>query len=233
MSPRLHQFDEFATCVNALAELITGDLKQGIAEEGVATLALSGGSTPKALFEQLSHASIDWANVRITLVDDRCVEPEDQASNTRLVRETLLRWAASAAEFHPLHRPPLTGDILLGEASEMLRNQFSRYDHVLLGMGDDGHTASIFPGAAISEQALNPENPASVMLSEKAEAGYFRITQTLSQLLQADRISLLVKGPGKLDLLNEILQQGDNSPYPIARFLFQQQVPVDIYAAKQ
>lgn len=232
MNPTLHQYDQFEQCVLELSERIASDLAQGIADLGVATLAVSGGGTPRPLFERLSQMDIDWANVRITLVDDRCVEPEDQASNTRLVRETLLQNNATAAEFHPLYRPPLTGEGLVQDAEEMLRNQFTHFDHVILGMGDDGHTASIFPDSAIRDKALDPQSSQTVMLSDKEEAGYFRITQTLSQLLDADFISLLVQGKSKLDLLHKILDQGESSTYPIAAFLFQQQTPLHIYAAQ-
>lgn len=232
MNPTLHTYDQFEQCIADLSQRIASDLTHGIADLGVATLAVSGGGTPRLLFERLSRMDIDWANVRITLVDDRCVEPEDQASNTRLVRETLLQNNAAAAEFHPLYRPPLSGESLIADSAEMLRNQFTHFDHVILGMGDDGHTASIFPDSAIREQALDPMNSQSVMLSEKAEAGYFRITQTLSQLVDADFISLLVQGKSKLDLLNQILEQGDASTYPIAAFLFQQETPLHIFAAQ-
>lgn len=232
MSPTLHEYSSFDESVVALADLIAEKLNAGIAKNGFATLALSGGSTPKALFEYLAQMQLDWTNVRITLVDDRCVPPDHEASNARLVRESLLTNYASAAEFHTLHRPPLEGEPLVNDATDVLRTLFSNYDLVLLGMGEDGHTASIFPGSAICEKALDPNDSSVVMLSEKEEAGYFRITQTLSQLLQSDQIALQVKGPEKLQLLQQILEQGESSPYPIARFLFQQQVPVDIFAAE-
>lgn len=231
MSPTLHQTSDFQHSVEALADLVIERLEAGIAENGFATMAVSGGSTPKALFECLAQMEFDWSSVRIVLVDDRCVPPDHEASNVRLVRESLLTGYASTAEFHSLYRPPLEGDALANDATDILQNLFPSYDLVLLGMGDDGHTASIFPGSAICEEALNPQNSKSVMLSEKAEAGYFRITQTLSQLLQSDQIALLLKGQDKLKLLQQILEEGEASPYPIARFLFQQQVPVDIYVA--
>lgn len=231
MSPTLHQTSDFQHSVAALADLVAERLEAGIAENGFATMAVSGGSTPKALFEYLAQMEFDWSSVRIVLVDDRCVPPDHEASNVRLVRESLLTGYASAAEFHSLYRPPLEGSELQIDAEDMLETLFPSYDLVLLGMGDDGHTASIFPNSAICDEALDPQNSHSVMLSEKAEAGYFRITQTLSKLLQTEQIALLLKGQDKLQLLQQILEQGEASSYPIARFLFQQQVPVDIYVA--
>lgn len=232
MNPNLHQFSEFQESVAALADLVADKIEAGIAKNGYATLAVSGGSTPKALFEHLAKMQLEWDNVRITLVDDRCVPSDHEASNAKLVRDSLLTGYASAAEFHSLHRPPLEGGALVSDASDLLDSLFPNFDLVLLGMGDDGHTASIFPGSAICEKALDPNDRAAVMLSEKPEAGYFRITQTLSQLLQSSQIALLLKGQDKLELLQKILEQGESSPYPIAHFLFQQQVPVDIYAAE-
>lgn len=130
---KLLEFTSRELLVDALAHKIVTALSLAIEQKGFATLLLSGGSTPKKLFAKLSNRALSWENVRVSLVDERCVSVQSEASNERLVRENLLINAAKSAQFYGLM-----------ELNSAFEDLFESPDVVVLGMGLDGHTAS-FP----------------------------------------------------------------------------------------
>ena len=214
-----------------LSETLATVLQRRIDQQGRVALAVSGGRTPVAMFEQLSRQDIDWRNVIITLVDERWVDNRHEASNERLVREHLLKNYASIAWFVPLKTPALKVQDGFMDCENRLHEQISQLDYALLGMGNDGHTASWFPHS----QALPS------VLSETANARsapvldaplYPRITLTWSFLAQCRQLFLHFEGEDKNTTFAKACQSAqstDIAAMPVRQLLTQTQVPLSLY----
>lgn len=225
-----HSFTDCRAQAAALAERIAERLRNALAERGQAVLAVSGGSTPKDLFAHLSREKLDWAKVQVTLVDERWVPDTDERSNARLVKSLLLQHAAAAASFVPLYTGDASPEAGLASASARIDALPLPFDAVVLGMGDDGHTASFFPGGDHLAEALNLEGHARVLPMQALGAGEPRITLSLSTLLETRALYLLVTGEKKRDLLADArLGLGAARDYPVRAVLTQQRVPVAVY----
>lgn len=225
-----HSFTDCRAQATALAERVAERLRSGLAERGHAVLAVSGGSTPKDFFDRLSHEKLDWARVQVTLVDERWVPDTDERSNARLVKSRLLQQAAAAAQFVPLYTGDATPEAGQGAASAHIDALPLPFDAVVLGMGDDGHTASFFPGGDHLAEALDPDGYARVLPMRAPGAGEPRITLTLPTLLETRALYLLVAGEKKRDLLADArLGLGEARHYPVRAVLTQQRVPVAVY----
>ncbi|MEP7187306.1 MAG: 6-phosphogluconolactonase [Rhodanobacter sp.] len=225
-----HSFTDCQAQAAALAERIAEQLRSGLAERGRATLAVSGGSTPKELFARLSQEKLDWSGVRITLVDERWVDVDDERSNARMVKSTLLQNEASAAHFVPLYTGDATPEGGLAVANERIAALALPFDAVVLGMGDDGHTASFFPGGDNLHEALDLGGTSCVLPMRAPGAGEPRITLTLPTLLNTRALYLLVSGEKKRDVLADArLGLGEAQHYPVRAVLLQQRVPLAVY----
>lgn len=234
MTPSLnvttHSFTDCQIQAAALAERIAERLRTALVERGRAVLAVSGGSTPKKLFEHLSREKLDWSRVHVTLVDERWVPDTDERSNARLVKSLLLQHAAAGAPFVPLYTGDASPEAGLATASARIEALSLPFDAVVLGMGDDGHTASFFPGGDHLAEALDLHGHARVLPMHAADAGEPRITLTLPTLLQTRALYLLVTGEKKRDLLADArLGLGAARDYPVRAVLTQQRVPVAVY----
>ncbi len=146
MSANMHIFENPSALAEALADDVGARLAAAIAARGTASLAVSGGSTPKAFFRSLSRRELDWSKVTVTLVDERFVPPENDRSNHRLVADNLLKDGAAEARFVPLYQAAETAEAAAAIASGRTASLGAPLDVVVLGMGTDGHTASFFPG---------------------------------------------------------------------------------------
>lgn len=178
-----------------LANTIAGQLADFLRREGKATLSVPGGTTPGPIFDTLSGVDLDWANVAVVLNDERWVPESSERSNTRLVRERLLRGRATQARLVPLYTPAEQPEEMLAALEDGLR-PYLPISVLLLGMGADMHTASLFPGADRLEEALSPNAP--ILLPMRAEAaGEPRITLTARVLREAFNIHLLITGAEK------------------------------------
>lgn len=222
--------------VNAeLAQDIAQRLAAAIAERGFAVLSVSGGKSPIALFEALRRQPMDWAKVRVTLVDERCVPCAHPDSNALLVRTHLLQDNASAAIFFPMVEQatePLPAPAVLAQAASRALQAAGTADVLVLGMGADGHTASLFPDALNLADALDLNNPHACIAIElanpPANAPFQRLTQPLAQLLRARHIVLPLSGADKLATLR-LAQQGISAQYPVSCVLHQTQTPVALW----
>ena len=213
-----------------LAEHIAEQLRQGLSERGRAVLAVSGGSTPKELFARLSQEKLDWSRVQVTLVDERWVDIDDERSNARMVKAALLQNEAAAAHFVPLYTGDATPEDGLAIANERIDALDLPFDAVVLGMGDDGHTASFFPGGDNLHEALDLGGTHRVLPMHAPGAGEPRITLTLPTLLDTRALYLLVTGEKKRDVLADAqLGLGEALHYPVRAVLTQQRVPLAVY----
>jgi 6-phosphogluconolactonase len=179
-----------------LADLIASQLAETLRLEGRATLSVPGGSTPGPVFDTLSGVDIDWANVSVVLNDERWVPEASPRSNTRLLRERLLRGRAAAARLIPLYAPGFEAPEDAVPALEDALRPHLPISVLLLGMGADMHTASLFPGADRLAEALGP-TPRLILPMRAAAAGEPRVTLTAPVLRAALRVHVMIAGADK------------------------------------
>ncbi|MBO5394190.1 MAG: 6-phosphogluconolactonase, partial [Pseudomonas sp.] len=141
-----HTFKNPALLAEGLATKVAGQLNQAIAEQGVATLVVSGGRSPVAFFQSLIKQPVDWSKVVVSLADERWVPVEHADSNAGLLKKHLLQGPAAKARFVGLYNAAATVEKAALEADQGLA-ELPPIDVLILGMGDDGHTASLFPNS--------------------------------------------------------------------------------------
>lgn len=224
-----HEEPSAAQLAADLADTVAARLSEAIERSGSATIAVSGGATPKLFFQALSRTAIDWRNVTVTLVDERFVDGASPRSNARLVRENFLRNRAAAARFEPLYRARESIADAACEASLVLARLAWPLDVVILGMGTDGHTASFFPDAADLDAILDPDAPGIVRVVEAPSAGEPRLTLTVPHLISARFMALHIEGAAKRSLIDAVLD-GTVRP-PIAGVLEHAATRPEIYWA--
>ncbi len=227
---QLHSFADSEALAHALAEAVADDLRAAVEARGAASLALSGGNTPKRFMRSLSTQALAWEKVFVTLVDERWVPETSARSNAALVRAHLLQGAAAAAQFLPLYRALPAPEAALADLERDLDTLPMPFDAVVLGMGDDGHTASFFPGGDHLAKALDPTTAARVLPMRAPNAGEPRITLTLPPILAARRLYLHIEGAGKQRVLKEAVAGTDAGvAYPIRGVLRHASSPVQIF----
>lgn len=226
-----HVFENGAQLADTLANYVTEAICAGIAERGRASLVLSGGSTPARLFQQLATRPIAWADVSITLSDERWVDETSEDSNAAMLRRELLTGEAAAAHFISLK----TGHATPGEGESACAQRLAKmsvpYDLVILGMGNDGHTASLFPGDANLSRALDPENTQTCIAAHPPGAAQARMSLTLANLISCRHLVLLISGEEKRAVLETALGDGPVEDMPVRALLRQDAVPVDVFWA--
>lgn len=226
MRPARRDFRDRQQLADALAEAVAGDLKAGVKSRGGASLAVSGGSTPSRFFKALSdRADVPWDKVTVTLVDERWVDESSDRSNARLVKANLLQGRAAAAAFVPLYQGGAEPDAYAaGVAQRQVPHPF---DAVILGMGNDGHTASFFPGGDTLAEALTGEGP--VIAIRAPGAGEPRVTLTLNRLLATRALYLHIEGGEKVETLGQAEAEGPIEDMPVRAILRQTRTPLTIY----
>ncbi len=214
---------------DALADTLAADLTRIVGEKGRAVFCVSGGSSPPPVFERLAAMDLPWDKVVVTLNDERWVPPDHERSNARMVHETLLQGPGAAARFVPLYHPVDTPEQGMEAVAEAVTAGALPLDVLLLGMGEDGHTASIFPGADLLDQALDLACPVPVLAMRAPGAVEPRITLTLPALLSAQATYLLITGEKKRAVLEAARREGAESELPI-RAILRQADPAIHYA---
>ncbi|MEJ2769188.1 6-phosphogluconolactonase [Mycetohabitans sp. B46] len=222
----LYAFNDPRAQQDALSQAVGDALQSSLAARigaSRATLAVSGGTSPRPFLQALSRRPLDWARIDVTLVDDRWVSPMHADSNARLVRDTLLQHAARQAVFRPLvdveQAPADHVAALNADASRALP------DVAVLGMGEDGHTASIFADAPQWDLATRTHE--RYVLVEPRQAPHLRVSLSLSALRQIGRLFLLVSGQRKLDVLRAAIEQPQHNA--ISKLANDTGVNVDAY----
>jgi 6-phosphogluconolactonase len=194
----------------AIAATATVDaLQAGLAARGHASLIGTGGRSPAPVYDALRDADLDWGRVTVSLSDDRFLPVTSPDSNERLVRERLLQGRASAATFLPLYANVPTPEAA-AEIAEPLVRALAPFDMLFLGMGEDGHIASLIPGSPVMEAGLDPAGDGFV-IGIPAGVGsppVARISLTLPALLQARATLVLIRGEVK----RELVEHGSGLP---------------------
>lgn len=211
----LHEFRNDDQWSWAAAVAIAAALRRDLMAQPRARLLLSGGSTPAPVFRALSQAPLEWERVDVALVDERWLRPDDPDSNARLVREHLLRSHAAAARFEPLTRPGRSIEEAVADANLHARQPANV---AVLGMGEDGHTASLFPRMRGLADALASRNPyVAVDASGCAGAGEWtrRISLTPAGLAPAHTRLLLLRGAAKRARFEQALAGSDVHDMPV------------------
>ena len=230
------EFREFPSrdaLAGALAEHVRECLARAIGERGRAVLAVSGGSTPVRFFQALSKLDLPWEQVTIILVDERMVPETHDRSNAKLVRENLLQNAAAKAFFVPMY----SGGFDEGDAADrietvMKRARLTKPDFTILGMGNDGHTASFFPKGDHLADAIDPEQNAIVLPMHAEGAGETRLTLTLPVLLASGQLALHIEGSGKREVLSRALSAESRAKTMPIRAVFEgAKRPVSVFWA--
>ncbi|MBC7944660.1 MAG: 6-phosphogluconolactonase [Burkholderiales bacterium] len=214
-----------------MAQRVADRLTGAIAARGRATLVLSGGRTPIRFFEQLRQQSLQWDRLIVTLADERWISPASADSNERLVREHLLMGEAGRARFFGLKNTAPTPFEGLQDCSDMLGQLPRPFDVVVLGMGDDGHFASLFPGIPELEAALDLNSGARCVAVDPPSAPHQRMSQTLAALLDAGQLILHFEGERKWRRYLEALESGPANELPTRALLGQQRTQVEVYWA--
>ena len=218
-------FNDTAQLATGLARDVATRLNGAIAANGQATLVVSGGRSPVAFFQALIQQPLDWSKVLVTLADERWVPVEHVDSNAGLLKRHLLTGKAAKARFLSLYRAAASLDAAALEADQALA-ELPGIDVLVLGMGDDGHTASLFPNSPNLAEGLDPQSARRCLPMLAPTVPHQRLSMTRALLARAGFTALSVQGPGKLATLRAALAGDDLSEMPIRAFL---QDPLDIY----
>lgn len=229
---KLVEFTSPAALDERLAVEIAGLLMRAIQDKGYANLAVSGGRTPAGLFVLLREKELDWAKVNITLADERWVKTTSRDSNEKMLRENLLQSRAAQARFIPLRQgTDLNRETLDGIEAQIREANAFPFDVLTLGMGEDGHTASLFPSADEIYEVMAPDNPHLLAKVVPKTAPYDRVTFTLAALLQSRKVFLHLVGSNKLEVLRKA-EEGDKMvEMPVRAFLQHPGLDLEIHWA--
>jgi 6-phosphogluconolactonase len=218
---------------HALADEIVARLKQGVAARGGASLVCSGGTTPGALYDILAQSDAPWSKVSVTLSDERWIAPTEDGSNEKLSRTRLLVGKAAAAHLVPMKTADASPNEAEAKVSAAIAAMPLPFDVTLLGMGDDGHTASLYPHSQGLQTSLDVKYPMLVrgVHTDHAVKTGNRMTLTLRALLNSQWVVILLKGENKLRTYNAAIAGTDVQEMPVRALLNQSKTPVEIYWA--
>jgi 6-phosphogluconolactonase len=222
-------FDTREEASRNAAARIADLLRARLASAGRAAIIVSGGSSPKQCYDELSRQSIDWQNVHVAISDERWVPPSDAASNERMLREHLLSNGSSVAHLLPIYQDDSTPQQRCESLDADLRDLPIPFACTLLGMGEDAHFASLFPDFANLDEALDPESGVLCVPVQTRSSPHPRVSLTMSPLTRSDEIILLFFGDEKLTVYEQA--KAESNGFPVSRLLRQKRAPVRVYWA--
>ena len=227
----LFEFENTSAQDAELVSKVVDLLSIAIEQHGSASLVVSGGRTPKGFFHLLSQEFLDWSKVTVTLADERWVDADHKDSNEKLVQENLLINEACIARFVALKNSATSAQA--GETSiDQDLSAIGRFALVILGMGDDGHTASLFPGSEALNIGLDMESGRQCLAVQPLDAPHERMSMTLPRLLDSEQIIVHISGENKGKVLAMADAGDDRFELPIRAVLQQTITPVSVYWAK-
>ena len=213
----------------AASERIASTLTRRLGNQPEASLVVSGGTSPGRCLTELAGMPLDWERVHVLLSDERWVPEDDIDSNTKLVRDTLLQSEAAVARLLPVYDSQVSIENRCEALNEIIPILALPIACSLVGMGEDGHFASLFPDAENLEQGLDVDGKQACITVQTAASPYPRISLTLAALSRSDEIILLFFGDAK----RKIYEQAKESPkaFPVSRLLLQKRAPVHVFWA--
>lgn len=212
----IEEFPDADALADTAARAVAAQLAAGLAARGHATLVGTGGRSPGPVYDRLAQVPLPWREITVTLSDERCVPADHPDANLRILRERLLDGPAADARVLPLWPAPRVADV----AAAM------PFDAVMLGMGEDGHIASLIPGDPGLDAALTTADLLRLVPAGLGRPPLPRITLTLSALASARSLFLLIAGRTKREVIRRALEGED---LPVGRLVAQSAAPVRIF----
>ena len=222
-------FDSREAASAAAATHISRALARRLEAQGNASVVVSGGSSPAGVFAELSQTALAWSDVHVIMSDERWVPPDHSDSNERLVRGTLLVGAAQDAILLPFFTADTPIEARCEELDEELRLAPFPFACSLLGMGEDGHFASLFPDADNLAEGLDVDSSRLCIPVNTTASEHPRLSLTLSALSRSDENLLLIFGERKREIYEAAKQ--DANGFPVSHLLRQKRAPVHLYWA--
>lgn len=221
-------FDSKATLHRVLAHHVAQELTEAIAVKGSASLMLSGGNTPRPFLAELAKENVKWDKVKVGLVDERWVDPASDRSNENLVRTELLGRGAEAASFFGMYREGMSVEAACAEVGAVYKKELFPFDVVILGMGGDGHTASLFPHRPELQHLLN--DPVICGAAEAPVEPVTRLSLSLYAIASAAHCYLHFEGGEKLAVYEEAVSGGnDVTAMPVRAVLNRPDIALEVY----
>lgn len=226
-----HSFENRDSLVEVLSKNIAKNLQNSIEERGTASLIVSGGSTPKPLFEKLRKIDIKWEKVTVGLCDERWVKSDHEDSNELFVKTNLLQDRAEKAKFVGLFIDGKSAEEAQNECSMIVKEKLLPIDVLILGMGADAHTASLFPNNPRLKEGFDLENEKCCISIKPERAPHMRMSLTRSAILSAKHLYLHFEGEKKLAVYQKALKTVDIYSMPIGSILHQDKKDLEVYYA--
>lgn len=223
---------EFATreeASDAVAERIVDTVERRLDVQKETAFVVSGGTTPGDAFARLATADIDWTRVNVVLSDERWVPADSPDSNEKLVRDTLMKQRAANAHLLPVYDAEASIEERCDVLSESIHLRYLPFACALLGMGADGHFASLFADSNSIDDALELDSKTMCVPVTTAASPHARVSLTLSALSRSDEILLLFFGDEKRGVYDKALQSRNG--FPLSHLLLQKRAPVNAYWA--
>jgi len=230
MSRSVHAFTKQDELIEVLSQSILAQLQEAIETKGKASLLVSGGSTPKPLFAKLKNAPLEWEKVNIGLCDERWVPASHADSNEQFVKEFLMQGKAGKASFVGMYKEGVDAHKVEELCSQEMR-ELLPFDVLILGMGADAHTASLFPENEKLEEAFDLKRESLCISIEPTTAPHMRMSLTLSAILGAEHLYLHFEGQDKLSVYEKAISGEDRHTMPIRSVLNQDIKDIEVYYA--
>lgn len=229
---RMRVLDSPEAFAQAVTDAVREAVMTAVRERGTASLVVTGGTSPRLYYPLMAALDVPWSRVHITLSDERQVPAHHADSNEGLVRELLLQDRAAAARFTPLYCGEDDAQASVAGAMQRLQEMPRPFDLVLLGLGNDSHLASLFPGALGVEAALDPRSPAlacTMTPPPGVKPALPRLSLTLAALLDSRRILIAAQGLEKRDAFERAALGHWPLPSPLRALAEHASQPVDFF----